>query len=47
MIETSEVAELVKAADPKLRVINASWYLPGVDIDPHAQHEENRLTETT
>ena len=47
MIETSEVAELLKTADPKLRVINASWYLPGVDIDPHAQHVENRLTETT
>lgn len=49
MIETSEVAELIERADPKLRLINASWYKPGSDtvIDPNVQHEENRLTQQT
>ena len=49
MIETSEVAELIERADPKLRLINASWYKPGTEpvIDPNVQHEENRLTQQT
>ena len=47
LIETSEVADLIQSADPKLRFINASWYMPGSDIDAHVQQQENRLTETT
>ena len=35
MIETSEVADLIQKADPKLRFLNASWYLPGSEIDVH------------
>lgn len=45
MIETSEVADLIEQADPKLRIINAGLTPPGTSTDVRAQHNECRLTE--
>jgi len=47
LVETAEVQDLISQGDPSLRLINASWYLPTVDIDATAQHEEHRLTKDT
>jgi len=38
IIETNEVQDLIASNDPKLRFINASWYLPGSEIDAKVQH---------
>ena len=36
LIETDEVQDLIAENDSKLRIINASWYLPTSDIDATA-----------
>ena len=47
LIETNEVQDLIAMNSPKLRIINASWYMPGSEIDAKAQHLQGRLTSTT
>ena len=47
LVETAEVEELIGRADSKLRLVNASWYLPTSDINAVKQHTEHRLTQST
>jgi len=47
LIETGEVQDLMAQNSPSLRLVNASWYLPGGNIDPKEQHEEHRLSKET
>ena len=47
LIETEEVAELIKQSPFNLRLINATWYLPNVQKNAAKEHEEARLTKTT
>lgn len=33
LIETSEVQDLIEKNDPNVRFVNASWYLPGGNVN--------------
>jgi len=48
MIETNEVQDLISQGSSSLRLVNASWYLPGQSkVEATVQHENHRLTKET
>jgi len=47
LIETAELQTLIDNADPNLRIINASWYMPAQKIVARDEHLEKRLTKDT
>ena len=47
LIETEEVAQLIKEAPSNLRFVNATWFMPNNPRNAKAEHEGARLTETT
>lgn len=46
LFTTEEVQALIDANEPNLRLVNATWYIPG-NGDAVADHKNERLTETT
>lgn len=47
LIETEELAALIKQGSPNLRILNATWYMPNTPNNAKAEHKAQRITETT
>ena len=47
LIETNELNDEIKKKDPKLKILNATWYMPNDPRDAKKEHLECRVTKTT
>ena len=47
LVDTEEVASLIKQSPTNVRFVNATWFMPNVDRDAKKEHEQARLTKTT
>ena len=43
MIETEELADILKDAPKNLRVLNGTWYMPNVPKNPKQEHKACRI----
>jgi len=44
LIETDELANLIKQNPKNLRILNATWYMPGAPNNALQEHRNQRLT---
>lgn len=47
LIETEELAQLLKHNPANLRVLNATWYMPNTPNNALQEHKQGRISETT
>lgn len=47
MIGTEELHDIIRAKEPSLRILNATWYMPNMNRDAKAEHFEERISKYT